>query len=80
MKLVVVVCYGEREALWRVVVETKYGSLEGGWCSKEVVGPFGVCVCVCMCVEMYKEGVGIFYKFVSYEVGDGSQVRFWHDL
>jgi hypothetical protein len=38
------------------------------------------CVCVCMCVEMYKEGVGIFYKFVSYEVGDGSQVRFWHDL
>jgi len=38
------------------------------------------CVCVCLCVEMYKEGVGIFYKFVSYEVGDGSQVRFWHDL
>jgi hypothetical protein len=49
MKLVVVVCYGEREALWRVVVETKYGSLEGGWCSKEVVGPFGVCVCVYVC-------------------------------
>jgi hypothetical protein len=32
----------EREALWRVVVEAKYDSLSGGWCSKEVVGPFGV--------------------------------------
>jgi hypothetical protein len=23
-------------------VEPKYGSLRGGWCSKEVVGPFRV--------------------------------------
>jgi hypothetical protein len=23
-------------------VETKYGSMMGGWCSKEIVGSFGV--------------------------------------
>jgi len=32
----------KREALWRLVVETKYDSMSGGWCSKEVVGSFGV--------------------------------------
>jgi len=25
-----------------LVVEAKYDSMSGGWCSKEVVGPFGV--------------------------------------
>jgi hypothetical protein len=29
----------EREALWRSVVDIKYDSLRGGWCSKEVGGP-----------------------------------------
>jgi hypothetical protein len=32
----------ERDALWRKVVNIKYGSMRGGWCSKEVVGSFGV--------------------------------------
>ena len=32
----------EREALWRRVVDVKYGSLWGGWCSKEVKGPYGM--------------------------------------
>ena len=34
-----------REALWRLVIETKYNSARGGWCSKEskeVMGTFGV--------------------------------------
>jgi hypothetical protein len=35
--------YGsEREALWRLVVDAKYGSLWGGWCSKSGRGPYGV--------------------------------------
>jgi len=34
----------EREALWRLVIEVKYGSLRGGWCSAEVVGSYGVSV------------------------------------
>jgi len=32
----------EREALCRVVVEAKYGSMWRGWCFNEVVGSFGV--------------------------------------
>jgi hypothetical protein len=30
-------------------------------------------------VEIY-EGVGSFSCFVIYEVGDGSKIKFWHDL
>jgi hypothetical protein len=37
----------ERDAFWRKVVDIKYGSTRGGWCSKEVGGSFGVSV------EMY---------------------------
>jgi hypothetical protein len=32
----------ERDALWRKVVDIKYGSMRGGWSSKEVGGPYGV--------------------------------------
>jgi hypothetical protein len=31
-----------REALWRSVIDAKFKSLKGGWCSKEVSGSFGV--------------------------------------
>jgi hypothetical protein len=35
--------YGsEQDAWWRVVVDSKYGSLRGGWCSLEPTGAFGV--------------------------------------
>ena len=37
----------QREALWRSMVDTKYCSLRGGWCSKEVAGPFRVGVWKC---------------------------------
>jgi hypothetical protein len=38
--------YGiERDAWWRVAVDSKFGSLWGGWCSRELVGPFGVGLC-----------------------------------
>jgi hypothetical protein len=32
----------EWEALWRMVIYTKYDCLRGGWCSKELMRPFGV--------------------------------------
>jgi hypothetical protein len=32
----------ERDAWWRVVVDSKYGSLWGGWCSFESGGALGV--------------------------------------
>jgi hypothetical protein len=36
-------CYvRERDAWWIVVVDSKFGSLWGGWCSKEPPKPYGV--------------------------------------
>jgi hypothetical protein len=32
----------EKEAVWRVVVDLKYGSLWGGWCSNDVHGSYEV--------------------------------------
>jgi hypothetical protein len=34
--------YATKEALWRLVINTKCDSLRRGWCSKEVTEPFGV--------------------------------------
>ena len=35
--------YGtEREALWRQVVDVKYGSMWGGWCTNVGRGSYGV--------------------------------------
>jgi hypothetical protein len=51
-------------------VDTKYDSLGGGWCSKELAGPYGVGVWKSM--RRWED----FSKFVRYEVGDGSIVRF----
>jgi hypothetical protein len=63
-----------REALWRVVVEAKYDSLNRGWCSKEVAGPFGVEVC-----KHIRRWWDVFSRYIGYEVGDGSKIRLWHD-
>jgi hypothetical protein len=32
----------DREAYWRNVIEIKYESMEGDWCTKQVERPFGV--------------------------------------
>jgi len=58
----------ERDVLWRLEVEAKYGCLNGGWCTtKEVEGPFGVGV-----LRHIRRGWGAFLKFIIFEVGDGS--------
>lgn len=59
----------EREAMWRSVVDTKYGSLGRGWCSNKVARPCGVRVWKSM--RRWED----FSKFVRYEVGDGSMVQ-----
>ena len=51
----------EREALWRLVVETKYDSMRGGFCFKKVVGPFGVGMW-----KYFRRGWGVFSRFVRY--------------
>jgi len=65
----------DRDAWWRVAVESKYGSLWGGWCPREVAGAFGVGLW-----KFIRKGWENFSKFLRFEVGDGSRIRFWHDL
>jgi hypothetical protein len=60
-----------REALWRLVIDVKFESLRGGWCSKEVLGTFGVGVW-----KHIRRGWDKFYNFVRFEVGVGSHVSF----
>jgi len=56
------------------VIDLKFESLKGGWCSKEVLGTFGVGVW-----KHFRWGWDKFTNFVRFEVGDGSHVIFWHD-
>ena len=35
----------EREPLWKQIIIGKFGVKEGGWCSREVKGGYGVGVC-----------------------------------
>jgi hypothetical protein len=61
----------ERQALWRVVMDSKYGSSWGGWCSRAHVGAYGV--------NLWKNIRRVWEKFCSYirfDVGDSSKVRF----
>ena len=34
----------ERDALWMMVVDAKYGSMWGSWCSNSVQGPYESCL------------------------------------
>jgi hypothetical protein len=71
----VVEVYGrEREALWGLVIDIKFENLRGGWCSKEVLGTFGVDVW-----KHIRRGWEKFSNFARFEVGVGSHVSFWHD-
>jgi hypothetical protein len=65
----------KREALWRLMVEAKFGSLWEGWCSNEVFGPYGVGVW-----KNIRSGWKDFPRFVRLEVRDRSKIRFWQDV
>ena len=65
----------EREVLWRQVIEGKYGSLMGGWSSKNVQGTDGVGLW-----KHIRNGWEKFSQFFKFEVGDGSRIRFWQDI
>jgi hypothetical protein len=68
--------YGiERDAWWRVVMDSKYGSLWGGWCSLEPGGAFGVGLW-----KNIRKGWEAFKSFTRFVVGDGTRISFWHDL
>ena len=67
-----VIGYGmERDALWRRVTEVKYGDDCGGWRTKLMSGTYGVCVW-----KTIRSGWLAFSKFLRYDVGDGTRVKF----
>lgn len=65
----------ESKAMWKLVIKIKYDSLRGGWCSNEVIGPFGVGVW-----KYIRSGWQRFSKFVRFEVVDWSKISFWHNV
>ena len=56
-------------------MDSKYGSLWGGWCSLEPEGAFGVGLW-----KNIRKGWETFKGFTRFVVGDGTRISFWHDL
>jgi hypothetical protein len=54
------------EALWYKIIKAKYEEHNGGWCSKEVSGPYGVRLW-----QHIRRGWDTFAKGVRFEVGLG---------
>ena len=69
-------CYGlENDALWRRVIGAKYGNGWGGWCTKSMSGTYAICLW-----KFIRSGWWNFSKFIRYEVGDGTRVKFWDNV
>ncbi|XP_042965576.1 uncharacterized protein LOC122299388 [Carya illinoinensis] len=64
----------EREALWKGVIDIKYGSECGGWCSKEGRGTYGVGLW-----KYIRKGWESFSCNTRLCLGDGSRISFWMD-
>ena len=62
----------ETDALWKRVIEAKYGNSWGGWCTKKVTSPYGVSLW-----RYIRCGWLNFSKLLVYDVGDGTRVKFW---
>ena len=68
--------YGmENDALWRRVIGAKYGNEWGGWCTQSMSGAYGVCMW-----KSIRRGWLNFSKFLRYDVGDGTCVKFWANV
>jgi hypothetical protein len=67
--------YGvDHEALWRRVVDSKYGSQWGGWCSHRVHVPYGEGLW-----KFIRIGWDSFSRHSAFKVGVGSRVKSWLD-
>ena len=64
----------ENDALWRQVIEMKYGCGWGGWCTRSINGPYGVGLW-----KSISQGWPSFSRHILYNIGDGSRVKFWKD-
>lgn len=56
-------------------MDSKFGSLWGGWYSFELVGAYGVGLW-----KNIRKGWETFSSFARFEVGDGVRTKFWHNL
>jgi exonuclease III len=65
----------EPESLWRQVIDSKYGGQGNFWCSNRSRSPHGVSLW-----KHIRAGWDVFSQHTSYKVGDGSRIRFWHDI
>ena len=67
--------YGlETNALWRRVIEAKYGHV-WGWCTKKVTNVYGVSLW-----RFIRSGRLNFSKLLQSDVGDGTRVKFWKHM
>ena len=55
-------------------MDAKYGSSWGGWSSDIVWGPYGVSLW-----KSIRQEWPSFLKHLTFDVGDGAKVKFWHD-
>ncbi|KAG7990850.1 hypothetical protein I3843_02G045100 [Carya illinoinensis] len=65
----------EPEALWKVVVHSKYGNLWGGWCTREGNGSYGVGMW-----KQIRRGWRMFANNTKLLVGEGTRISFWRDI
>uniref|UniRef100_A0A2N9GAG5 Reverse transcriptase domain-containing protein n=1 Tax=Fagus sylvatica TaxID=28930 RepID=A0A2N9GAG5_FAGSY len=64
----------EENRLWRRVVASRYGVVNGGWCTSQVRGPYG-----CGLWKGIMRGWNHFHNHLRFTVGRGDRVRLWHD-
>uniref|UniRef100_A0A2N9GTW6 Reverse transcriptase domain-containing protein n=1 Tax=Fagus sylvatica TaxID=28930 RepID=A0A2N9GTW6_FAGSY len=64
----------EPTSLWRQVIDSKYGCQRSAWCTDRVSTTHGVSLW-----KHIRAGWKDFSHHISYKVGDGSQISFWHD-
>ena len=64
----------ERHSLWRKAINSKYGEMQGGWCSGENRGNFRTG----MWKEIRKDWVTLLDNS-RFLIGDGYRARFWKD-
>ena len=60
--------------LWWRVISTKYGEGQGGWSTKVCRRAHG-----CDLWRSIHEGWESFSKHLSFVMGEGTRIRFWHD-
>ena len=64
----------ERDALWRLVISTKFGEGDGGWNTNDMRGGYGTG----LWKDISKEWI-TFYQNSTSCLGNGRRLRFWKD-